>query len=601
MSMKPKQINTIRSCLLISILLFTYSTLSGQLEVDWQSVDTTEFPIRLPDLVVANQSQGIQLANELISELWNASYLSASLDSSYVQDSTFVAHVYIGPSISWAALENGNVPPLVWEKAGIRKKSYVDKKAGFDQAVEVREKILRQFEEKGFPFVKVWLDSLTLKDQQLTAKVFVDAGPKIYFGAMELEGDAKIETSYLESYLGIRQGTPYRHSLIEDMRERLLELPFLREKQRPTIIFRGNEAIVQMVLERKSASRFDFLIGIQPSGEVGAERNFLITGKLEAEFWNQFGRGERLFAKFERLRPGTQSLDIGFTYPYIADLPFGVDLGFHQYKRDSTFNDVVLDLGLRYLFAGENYLELFWARNSSNLLSVNGEQIINTKSLPANLDYRTTTFGLEGQLEALDYRYNPRKGWRLLAKSGVGNKTIIQSTLITALSDPEDPTFQFSTLYDSLEEKSTQVHSKLRVEFFQPLFKASTLLFAVQSGWVYSPIPIYQNEQFRIGGVKALRGFDEESIFATMYHVFSLEYRLISGRNSNFFVFGDYGYVEDKRSGFSGIDHPYGFGGGLTFETAAGLFSMSLAVGGRDGLSPDLRNPKVHLGYLSIF
>ncbi|MBR9922425.1 MAG: BamA/TamA family outer membrane protein [Bacteroidetes bacterium] len=585
--------------ILLSLLL--YGPLQAQYELSWEFEDVEELEVKLPEGPVADSMQALQLANTVVLELWDKSFLLASVDTIYIQDSLITARIFQGAPIRWASLENGNVPEPVWQKAGLKPKAFYNRRAGFGQALNIREKLLRQFEEQGFPFVKVWLDSLKFEGERLSAKVFTDPGPKIYFGELELEGDARIEPSYLENYLGIKAGTPYRYSQVQLIRDRLAELPFLQERQRPMIVFRGNEAIVQLLLERQNASRFDFLIGIQPSGEIGSDRNFTITGKLESEFWNQFGRGERLFAKFERLQPGTQSLDLGFTYPYIADLPFGIDLGFRQYRRDSTFNDIGLDLGLRYLFSGENYLELFWTRTGSNLLSVDVDEVINSRSLPANLDYRTTTFGLEGQFESLDYRFNPRRGWRLRARSGVGNKEIIRSTLITGIEDPEDPTFKFGTLYDSLEEKSLQVHSRLLLEYFVPLFKASTMRLAAQSGWIYSPAPIYQNEQFRIGGIKLLRGFDEETLFASMYHIFTLEYRLLSGRNSNFFVFGDYGYVENKRSDLSVIDHPYGFGGGITFETAAGLFSLSLAVGGRDGLSPDFRNPKVHLGYLSIF
>ncbi|MBK8568141.1 MAG: BamA/TamA family outer membrane protein [Saprospiraceae bacterium] len=96
-------------------------------------------------------------------------------------------------------------------------------------------------------------------------------------------------------------------------------------------------------------------------------------------------------------------------------------------------------------------------------------------------------------------------------------------------------------------------------------------------GRYFSEEKVYQNEQFRIGGNRLLRGFDEESVFATLFAVFTLEYRLLIGQNSYFYTFGDYGYVEDKRIGQpSRYDNPLGFGGGLTFETSAGVFGISL-------------------------
>jgi hypothetical protein len=45
-----------------------------------------------------------------------------------------------------------------------------------------------------------------------------------------------------------------------------------------------------------------------------------------------------------------------------------------------------------------------------------------------------------------------------------------------------------------------------------------------------------------------------------------------------------------------------GLGAGLNFETKAGIFGISAAVGRRDvGQSFDFRATKFHLGYVSLF
>jgi hypothetical protein len=99
-----------------------------------------------------------------------------------------------------------------------------------------------------------------------------------------------------------------------------------------------------------------------------------------------------------------------------------------------------------------------------------------------------------------------------------------------------------------------------------------------------------------------MRGFDEESIFATLFGIFTLEYRLLIGQNSWFYLFGDYGYMEDRRFNRPArFNRPLGFGGGMTFETTAGVFGISLAVGKQGNVPFDFRNPKVHFGYVSIF
>ncbi|MEL7426310.1 MAG: hypothetical protein AAFN81_25170, partial [Bacteroidota bacterium] len=44
-----------------------------------------------------------------------------------------------------------------------------------------------------------------------------------------------------------------------------------------------------------------------------------------------------------------------------------------------------------------------------------------------------------------------------------------------------------------------------------------------------------------------------------------------------------------------------GIGAGITFETRAGLFGLSLAFGKQEGLAFDFGAPKVHFGYVSLF
>ena len=98
-----------------------------------------------------------------------------------------------------------------------------------------------------------------------------------------------------------------------------------------------------------------------------------------------------------------------------------------------------------------------------------------------------------------------------------------------------------------------------------------------------------------------LRGFDEESIFATLFAVGTLEYRLLLGKNSYLYVFADYAYVEDETNERSITDTPLGFGTGLTFDTKVGVFGISYALGRQLGNPVDFRAAKIHFGYVSFF
>lgn len=533
-------------------------------------------------------------------QLHAQAYLEASIDSTYQEDSTLTAWLHVGPAYEWASITNGNIPPDFLDRSGFRPKLYRKKLLNFADLQKTQERILQQAENNGFPFAKVWLDSLKFDSKQypipitqypISAQLFLEKGPLVLFDSLTVEGDAKISKNYLRQYLGIKAGEPYDRQRVLKIRQRVRELPFLQEKKNALVTFRDGTANLWLFLEKKKASRFDFLLGVLPNNG-NLEQKLLITGTFNAEFQNQFGLGERIYASFERLRPQTQRLEVAFTYPYILQLPFGVDLKFNQYRRDSTYTDVIGEFGVQYLFQGGNYLKAFWNTTSSNLLSVDTVAIRQGR-FPSQLDVRNRAFGLEASWQTLDYRFNPRRGWVVWTKASAGTRKIEQNQAILNVAE---------SFYDTLPARSFRYTLDGRLERYLPLLERSAVKLAARSGAIFSQEKIYQNEQFRIGGNRLLRGFDEESVFATFYAVFTVEYRLLVGQNSYFYTFGDYGYIEDRRIGQKNIyENPLGFGAGLTFETSAGVFGISLAVGKLGGNPLDFRNPKVHFGYVSVF
>ncbi len=555
----------------------------------------------------------------ITAQLHAQAYLEASIDSTARHDSTLTAWLHVGPAYEWASITNGNVDRDFLDRSGFRVKLYAGKPLLFTDIQKMQERLLEQAENNGFPFAKVWLDSLefgssavprprsglavpnhqspiTNHQSPVTARLYLEKGPLVRFDSLTVEGDAKISKNYLRQYLGIHEGEPYSRQKVLKIRQRVRELPFLQEKKNALVTFRDGSANLRLFLEKKKASRFDFLLGVLPNNGTAtggqADQKVLITGTFNAEFQNQFGLGERIYASFERLRPQTQRLELAFTYPYILQLPFGVDLKFNQYRRDSTYTDVIGEFGVQYLFEGGNYLKAFWSTTASNLISVDTTAIKQGR-FPKQLDVRNRAFGLEANWQSLDYRFNPRRGWVVVVKGSAGTRQIERNQAILNVSE---------SFYDSLPGRSFRFVLDGRLERYFPLLERSAVKLAARSGAIFSEEKVYQNEQFRIGGNRLLRGFDEESVFATFYSVFTLEYRLLIGRNSYFYTFGDYGYVEDRRIGQTNrYDRPLGFGGGLTFETTAGVFGISLAVGKNEGIPLDFRNPKVHFGYVSVF
>ena len=136
---------------------------------------------------------------------------------------------------------------------------------------------------------------------------------------------------------------------------------------------------------------------------------------------------------------------------------------------------------------------------------------------------------------------------------------------------------------------------------YLPVFSRGVVKGGAQFGGIFAKDPVFQNEQFRIGGSRIMRGYNEESIFATRYVVLTLEYRFIIGQNSYLYTFCDYGYVENITPDVMNYEHPLGFGAGITFETKVGVFGFSLALGRLSDNTFDMRDVKSHFGYINFF
>ena len=535
--------------------------------------------------------------NNIVTDLQSQAYLTASIDSVSRKGNEFQAFLFVGEQYRWATLNTTNIDELLLAKIGFREKLYQEKVFDYQQVTELKNAILDYYENNGFPFASVKLSNIKIQKDKIEANLSLDKGPLILINSIELvEPIPNISIGYLENYLGIQAGDLYSERKIKAIRERLQELPFIKERQSVRVLFVGNSAKVYLFLDKQKASQFDFLIGFLPQNEETGR--LTLTGNVQLYFQNILGKGELIDIKWQQLRPLTPQLDLRLAYPYILNLPLGADVDFRLYRRDTTYIDINYNLGVQYLFEGGNYVKVFLDNFQTNLLTINRLQIINTRQLPRTLDVFNSTFGLEWQQQNLDYRFNPRKGLSLKLRGGAGIKRIEESNLIASLSDS---TFDYSTLYDNIQTRSVQLRLQGDVAYFIPFGSRGTVKIGVQTGGIVTQDSIYQSELYRIGGNQILRGFDEESIFSSLYAIGTIEGRLLTGQNAYLFSFVDFGYLQNQSIGRNITDFPFGFGLGLTLELGAGVLTFSVATGRQLKNPINFQATKIHVGFVSFF
>jgi hemolysin activation/secretion protein len=155
-------------------------------------------------------------------------------------------------------------------------------------------------------------------------------------------------------------------------------------------------------------------------------------------------------------------------------------------------------------------------------------------------------------------------------------------------------------LYDSVTLRTTQYRADFTGDYFIPLGQRQVIDLGNKSGYLYGS-NLFTNELYRIGGLRSLRGFDEESIYASKYSIGKLEFRYLLEQNSFLFLFANAAWYQNKSRNKDIQDRPYGFGAGINFETKLGIMSISYALGKQFDNPVYFRNAKVHFGIINYF
>ena len=539
--------------------------------------------------------------NKLPQMLLSRGFPTASVDSVLYDSTIAKVKLYIGAKYQWAQISTDSIEPYILENTGWSEKQFENKDIDFSRLRLQEQKIIEHFENSGYPFAAVSLKNIEIKDDKINAELHITKGPLYHIDSIHVYGKVKIKNLFLQHYLGIYNGSVYNNHKLQQISKLIRDLPFLQEQQAWDVSMLGTGATLNLYLEPKRSSQVNVLIGFVPGNTITGKAQ--ITADVHLDLKNSLGNGESILLNWQQLQPQSPRLNLGFSKPYVFNSNFGIDFSFNLLKRDSSYLQLNGIFGLQYMISSNKTFKVFY-ENESDFLLVGGidtNQIIYSKQLPANIDVSSGNVGIGYHFVNTNYRLNPRKGNELDITASGGIKKTSKNNDVVNLKDPLNPNFDFNSLYDSIKLKTYRFKVVATAAHYFPLGKMSTFKATANIGFLESP-QNFQNELFRIGGYKILRGFDDESIYANQYAVFSGEYRYLLGTNSYFFGFSDLGFTKTK---FNAVQYSNSFisgGIGLEFETKFGLLNLSYAVGKRNDVNFDIRNSsKIHFGYINYF
>lgn len=547
----------------------------------------------------ANQNDCLTYIFKITATLHAKGYVAASTDSIWYDSTAANIKLFVGKKYLWAQLLVGAGETKVLDAINLPQKLFLNQPLNIEQVQLVEQKLLNYYEGNGYPFASVWLDSIVFDEEKIAGLLKIDKGPLYTIDSMRLFGNAKIDNNFMQQFLDIRNGSIYKKEKLQQINSRLQQLPYLEEEKSWDMTMLGSGAVLNLYLKQKRSSQINGLIGFLPSNQqYPGQKKLLITGDFNLNLQNQFGSGEAIKVNWQQIQPSSPRLFLAYQQPYLFKSPFGFDFSFDLLKKDSSYVNVNLQIGTQYHFSSTQTGKLLIQNIRTILLDVDTNSIKFSKRLPQQADISTVNLSAEYELINTNYRFNPRRGNELKLVLSTGTRKVKKNNSITELSDNNG--FKYSSLYDSVKLKSYVFRTRVTAAHFFAVGKQGTIKTGADIGWLESP-GIFRNELFQLGGYRLLRGFDEESIYASQYVVSSLEYRYLIGQNSYLFAFSDGGWARNK-SQYNNISNTFiGAGFGMAFETKAGLFNISFAAGKRNDLPLNLRQAKIHFGYVNFF
>ncbi len=534
--------------------------------------------------------------NNLPTLLQAKGYITSSIDNIIYDSSQAKVQLYLGEQYKWAKISTQPKDEELLQAIRWPARSFSNNGFDFPAFQTWQEKLMNYLEENGYPFARIYLDSISIQDKEIAALLQIDRGPLYAIDSIRIHGAVKISKEFLERYLEIPEKSIYNKKKLQAISQRLKQVTYIEEERPSSLTMLGTGSILNLYLKPKKSSQVNVLAGFLPNSNPDEKKRFLITGEANVLLRNSMGAGETIGINWQQLQAKSPRLNLLYDHPFLFRSPLGLNFTFDMLRKDSTFLNLNMQLGGNYMVSATQSASVFLQKRQSILSTVDTFRVRQTRRLPQEADVSSNNLGVAFQINTTNYRFNPQKGAEFSVSAAAGIKKVKKNNQVLEL---KDPSFNFESLYDTAKLKTYQLRVIASAAKYFPLGKQSVFKTGVNAG-IFQSGNYFLNEFFQVGGYKLLRGFNEESEYLAQYAIGTLEYRYLIGLNSNFFGFIDGGWgrnpLQEKRN------HTYiGTGLGMSFETKAGIFNLVWAIGKRNDTELNLRQSKVHLGFLNYF
>ena len=424
------------------------------------------------------------------------------------------------------------------------------------------EALNSKLSKEGNPFNSIQLKNIITSGDSLIANLDIQNLQKRTIDSIIIKGYPKFPRSFLRFYSGLKKQNIYEGDKIQKQSSLLNGLPFTSTTKPANILFNPKSTQLFLYLKKESANNFDGFLGFSTDEESG---DVVLDGYLNLNLINNLNFGEELNLTYKSDSNEQQQFSVDVRLPYIFKLPVSLEARLSIFRQDDEFSSTEQNIGLNYTITPKIEALLGYKKYESADLNEN-ENII---SLNTNF---------ESTFVETEFKYTNKQDNLLFPKK----TSIILNSEIGSRS--EDKVKQFK-----LNLEASHIFSlKKRNSFY---LGSSTKYFESDN--------FLNNELYRFGGILSIRGFEENSLRATLFSVLNTEYRYQLSNTIYAHTILDFAYIENQL--LERTDQLTSFGLGIGMLTKAGLFKLNYANGTSDDIPFEFSNSKIHISLTAFF
>lgn len=434
----------------------------------------------------------------------------------------------------------------------------------FKKTEETLQFLTNYLVNQGNTFSNLSLINIKKNKDEISAKLISTKSKTRTIDDIIIKGYNKFPKSYLKYNSRIRKGAVFKKNSIIEKSKKIDNLGFAKNIKAPEVLFEKDSTKVYLYLEKKSANTFDGFLGFSSDTESG---DLELNGYLNLNLINNLNYGEQLNLIYKSDGNEQQRFQANISLPYILKTPIGIEAGLDIFKKDSSFLITEQKANLNYLINDKKSVFVGYKAISSNNLLDNPQPSLNIS------DYSSSFF-------TAGFNHTRRQNNNLFP---IKNKYAIIGELGNRKTDTENV---------------NQIKGSIDISYTFELNRRNSILIKNTASAIFSD-NLFTNELFRFGGINSIRGFEENSINASLFNVLNTEYQYILSSNLYIHSIIDYSYFEDESSKLSENLTSFGFGLGLNTQT--GLFRIIFANGKNSDSNFKFSNTKVHISLNASF